>query len=173
MHRLVLKEHSSVPTIFFTPFLSFEHKFLLDFDVFYFCYKSELNWKISILMKNNSYVSQCFLWFMVVFLQGSMLGFTQQASATKQPAFPASNTYVNATVTAKLIPAEGNTWGYDIYVEGKRFIHQASKPGFPGNRGFDTQAQAQKVADLVIQKIKQGQMPPNVSVEEMKKLKAL
>ena len=43
----------------------------------------------------------------------------------------------------------------------------------PGNEGFKTKADAEKVAQLVITKIKKGEMPPTVSVEEMKKLKVV
>lgn len=100
-------------------------------------------------------------------------GQAPQSSAAQQPAFPSANAYANANITSKIIPSEGHTWGYDIYVEGKRFIHQLSKPGLPGNGGFATKAQAQKVADIIIQKLKKGQMPPSVSVEEMKQVKAL
>jgi hypothetical protein len=99
------------------------------------------------------------------------LGQTAQKGAT--PSFPAGNAYAKANITTKIIPAEGNTWGYDILIEGERFVHQSSKPGLPGNRGFATKAKAQKVADLVVAKIKKGQMPPSVSIEEMKQLKSI
>lgn len=101
------------------------------------------------------------------------LGLFAQQSPAKQPAFPAANAYAKATISSKIIPSGGNTWGYDILVEGKRFIHQPSKPGLPGNQGFASQEKAQKVADLMIQKIKRGEMPPGVSIEEMKKLNAI
>lgn len=105
-------------------------------------------------------------------LYGSSL-LAQQAPVGKQPSFPAANAYAQANITAKIIPAEGNTWGYDILVEGERFIHQPSKPGLPGNRGFATKEKAQKVANLTIQKMKKGEMPPSVSIAEMKQLKAI
>ena len=41
----------------------------------------------------------------------------------------------------------------------------------PGNEGFKTKADASKVAQLVIGKIKKGEMPPTVTIEEMQKLK--
>jgi hypothetical protein len=102
---------------------------------------------------------------------GAALGQTAQKEA--KPSFPAGNAYAKANITTKIIPAEGNTWGYDILIEGERFVHQSSKPGLPGNRGFATKAKAQKVADLVVAKIKKGQMPPSVSIEEMKQLKSI
>lgn len=50
-------------------------------------------------------------------------------------------------------------------------IHQPAIPGIPGNEGFKTKEAAQKVADLVVNKIKKGEMPPSVTIEELKKLK--
>jgi len=63
-----------------------------------------------------------------------------------------------------------NTFGYDISMEGKMMIHQPSIPGLPGNKGFDTKEQAEKVARLVMGKIEKGEMPPTVTTEELKNL---
>ena len=52
-------------------------------------------------------------------------------------------------------------------------IHQPVIPGLPGNKGFKTKPDAEKVAKLVIEKIRKGQMPPTVTTEEMKKLKVI
>jgi hypothetical protein len=79
----------------------------------------------------------------------------------------------NATYTYKVIQAPRNTYGYDIFSDGKLMIHQPSVPGEPGNNGFKTQKSAETVAKLVIEKIKKGEMPPTVSREEMQKLKAI
>jgi len=49
-------------------------------------------------------------------------------------------------------------------------IHQASIPGIPGNDGFKAKSDAKKVALLVIEKLKKGEMPPTVTLDEMKKL---
>lgn len=87
-------------------------------------------------------------------------GLWAQQSPNQQPAFPEADAYAKANIQAKIIPSQANTWGYDIFVEGKRFIHQPSKPGLPGNQGFATQEKARKVADLIIEKMKKGQMPP-------------
>ena len=75
--------------------------------------------------------------------------------------------------TYTIIPGINKTWGYNILVEKRLYIHQPSIPGLPGNEGFKTKAAAEKVAKLVIEKIKKGEMPPTVLIEEMKKLKVL
>lgn len=90
----------------------------------------------------------------------------------QEQASPSSlEVFKNITITSKLIPAYNNTWGYDILVESKLMIHQPAIPGIPGNEGFKTKKAAQKVADLVVNKIKKGEMPPSVTIEELKKLK--
>jgi hypothetical protein len=73
----------------------------------------------------------------------------------------------------KLIPAANNTLCYDIYSDGRLLIHQPSVPGLPGNEGFATAADAEKVARLVIQKLKNGEMPPTVTIEEMKDMRVI
>lgn len=75
--------------------------------------------------------------------------------------------------TYKVIPSSNNTWGYDIYKGKKLFIHQACKPGLPGNEGFNTKSDAKKVALLVIEKLKKGEMPPSVTSDELENLKVL
>jgi hypothetical protein len=84
-----------------------------------------------------------------------------------------SGTYKNAALSYIIIPSKNKTWGYDIYMEKRMFIHQLNAPGLPGNDGFKTKIAAGKVASLVIEKIKKGEMPPTVTIEEMKKLKVL
>ena len=80
---------------------------------------------------------------------------------------PAADTYANSKLTYKIIDATAHTYGYDVYADGRLMIHQKSIPAMPGNEGFKTKAGAEKVAQLVISKIKKGEMPPTVTVEEM------
>jgi hypothetical protein len=75
--------------------------------------------------------------------------------------------------TYKIIPSICSTWGYDIYKGEKKLIHQANIPGIPGNEGFKKKSDAEKVARLVIKKLEKGEMPPSVTIDEMKKLKVL
>ena len=72
--------------------------------------------------------------------------------------------------TFVLIPSIKGTWGYNILKNKKLFIHQTSIPGIIGNEAFKTKSDAQKVARLVIEKLKKGEMPPSVSEDELKKL---
>lgn len=84
--------------------------------------------------------------------------------------FPEASQYANTNLTYNIIDAPNNTFCYDIYSGGKLTIHQTSKPGLPGNEGFKTKEDAIKVAELVMYKIRKGEMPPTVTEAEMKEL---
>jgi hypothetical protein len=60
----------------------------------------------------------------------------------------------NAGYLYTIIPTVNNTWGYDIYLQNRLYIHQPGVPGLPGNEGFKTKTDAKKAARLVIGKIK-------------------
>ena len=87
--------------------------------------------------------------------------------------FPEAGAYANTKLTYKIIDAPNHTFCYDVYADGRLLFHQTSIPAMPGNEGFKTKGDAEKVAELVIDKIKKGEMPPTVSVEEMQKLKVI
>lgn len=70
----------------------------------------------------------------------------------------------------QLIKGESGGFGYDIYVNGTLFIHQARIPCLQGKKGFKTKADARKVANLVMTKIKNGLNPPTVTISDMQKL---
>ena len=86
---------------------------------------------------------------------------------TSQETKPKENPYANAEITTKIIPSANNTFGYDILLYGKPLVHQPNIPGLPGNEGFTTQERAQKVADFVVKKIRNNEMPPTVSMEDL------
>jgi hypothetical protein len=73
----------------------------------------------------------------------------------------------------KIIYSLDNTWGYDILKDNKMLIHQTSIPSIGGNGGFKSKSDAEKVAQLVIEKLKKGDMPPSVTKVELNSLKVL
>ena len=87
--------------------------------------------------------------------------------------FPKASAYANTKLTYKVIDAPKQTHGYDVFADGRLMIHQTSAPALPGNEGFKTEEDATKVALLVIDKIKKGEMPPTISIDEMKQLKVI
>lgn len=58
-------------------------------------------------------------------------------------------------------------YGYDIYDNDKRLIHQLNIPGEPGIDGFVSEEEAQRVAALVVEKMKAGGGFPTVSHIEL------
>ena len=102
-------------------------------------------------------------------------GFEPNIIPTKQKAtqFPAGDAFKNANITYQLIPGTNNTWGYNILVNKRIMIKQPTPPSLPGNNGFATRKGAEDVAMLVIAKMKKGEMPPTVTIDEMKKIKAI
>jgi Domain of unknown function (DUF4907) len=65
----------------------------------------------------------------------------------------------------------GNYWGYDICKDNKLLIHQPNIPAIEGDRGFSSEQKAISVANLMIQKLQNGIMPPTLSIEELDSLK--
>lgn len=61
-------------------------------------------------------------------------------------------------------------WAYQIRQNGKLIIDQPTIPGRPGTAGFQTQADAQKVAELVTTKLKAKEFPPSVSEADLQNL---
>jgi hypothetical protein len=72
-----------------------------------------------------------------------------------------------------IIKADSSSYGYSIYANGCLFIRQNTIPAVAGTRGFADTATAAATARLVIQKIKQGEMPPSITIDELKKIKAI
>ena len=80
------------------------------------------------------------------------------------------NPYRDAAITTRLIPGAHQTHGYEVLVNGRVLVSQPSIPGIAGNRGFRTPKQARRVAALVAGKLRNNQMPPTVSAEELQRL---
>lgn len=85
----------------------------------------------------------------------------------------AQNSTSQGKLTYQVFENKDKSFGYKILRDGKPMINQESIPAVPGNNGFPKMQQAEKMANLVIQKINQGIMPPTVSVAEVDSIKAL
>jgi len=97
----------------------------------------------------------------------------RSAKESEVVAISADNPYRDTDIKAVVIPTENNTFGYDIYMYDAMFIHQPSRPGLPGNPGFATEEDARKVAELVIKKIRNNEMPPTITIDELRELGVL
>jgi len=77
---------------------------------------------------------------------------------------------VENRIEAKLFSIADTGWGYNIFINGKLYIHQPHIPAISGNKTFKNQEAANKTAELVIKKIKNNLMPPSVSIHELDSL---
>jgi hypothetical protein len=88
-----------------------------------------------------------------------------------------NNSATESSAMAKkgMVPVNGSTfktengWGYNITVDNKLFIKQTEIPVVEGNKGFATEEDAAKVAQLVINKIAKNESPA-VKKEDLEKL---
>ena len=106
-----------------------------------------------------------FMLFIVTSLPRTSLS-ADQASG-KEEVKEQKKPYANAELTIKIIPSANNTFGYDILLYGRPFVHQPCIPGLPGNEGFTTKERAESVAEFVVKKIRNNEMPPTVTIEDL------
>jgi hypothetical protein len=107
--------------------------------------------------------------FMLVIFAGLPGASISADEAVKQQ----ENPYTNAEITIKIIPSANNTFGYDILLYGRPMVHQPNIPGLPGNEGFTTKEKAQAVAEFVVKKIRNNEMPPTVTIEDLNNMSVL
>jgi len=121
-------------------------------------------------LKLATLIVPCWMSMTMLFAQVPSAPAQPESSAAK---FPEASAYANTKLTYKIIDAPKQTYGYDVFADGRLMIHQTNAPALPNNAGFKTKADATKVALLVIEKIKKGEMPPTISIDEMKKLRVI
>lgn len=127
-------------------------------------------------MKKNLRILNPYSFFFFLLLTLSSKNLCGQKATSNAPSdikFPEAGKFKSTEITYKIISVAQNTFCYDIFSDGKLLIHQPSVPGMPGNKGFKNKESAVKVAQLVITKIKNGEMPPTITTDELKKLKAV
>jgi hypothetical protein len=73
-------------------------------------------------------------------------------------------------ISFKIFEVENKQFGYDIFVDGKIYIHQPHIPSIPGNKGFESKEDAIKVAELIKNKIENKIIPPTTSKAELDSL---
>ena len=120
-------------------------------------------------MRNNKMITAIFLAVLfIVFIFADLPGTVLSADAPAgKTVKEQKNPYANAEITIKIIPAANNTYGYDILLYGRPLVHQPNIPGLPGNDGFSTKERAQTVAEFVVKKIRNNEMPPTVTIEDL------
>lgn len=109
--------------------------------------------------------------FVFIALPGTSM--SAEESAGKEVTQQRKNPHANAEITTKIIPSVNNTFGYDILLYGRPLVHQTTIPGLPGNEGFKTREKAQTVAEFVVKKIRNNEMPPTVTIEDLNNIGVL
>jgi len=80
-------------------------------------------------------------------------------TAIKEPSFSSDNMEVRIFEVKDSI-GKSLGWGYDIYVDNKKTIHQPMIPAIQGNRAFKTESDAKKTGLFALSKmIKEGTLP--------------
>lgn len=121
----------------------------------------------------------CFtILFVIIILTGiSETGLSGDNTNSRQPLQKGKteqkNLYANAEITIKIIPSVKKTFGYDIFLYGKPFVHQPNIPALPGNEGFTSPVKAKKVAEFVVKKIRNNEIPPTVTIDDLNKMDVL
>jgi hypothetical protein len=111
----------------------------------------------------------------ITFISFSFLHFVLPSNLDSTANLNSDNNIVQTfsdSIYYKTIKTE-NGWGYDIYLNGKLYVHQPNIPAVSGNNGFVSEEYAAKVAEFVIEKIRKHILPPTVSVFELDSLKVL
>lgn len=125
---------------------------------------------------NNStppvFFAALFVLFIFAGLPGTSTSIFAEDAAGKEVA-QQKNPYSDAEITIKIIPAAKNTFGYDILLYGKPLVHQPNIPGLPGNEGFNAKERAKTVAEFVVKKIRNNEMPPTVTIEDLNNMGVL
>lgn len=82
---------------------------------------------------------------------------------------PSSNktTPIDSKVIEYVVFETEHGYGYKIYIDGKLSINQPNIPALQGTAGFESEADASRIAELAVSKIKKGIMPPTITLEEL------
>jgi hypothetical protein len=107
----------------------------------------------------------------VLFMLFILTGLPGTSLSADKPSSPEAkqqeNPYAKAEIAIQILPSVNNTFGYDILLYKRPLVHQPNAPGLPGNEGFATKERAQTVAEFVVKKIRNNEMPPTVTIEDL------
>ena len=98
------------------------------------------------------------------------------ADRNEQPAPAETRTHSNTVQPAPEIRYDCKTFdtdggfGYDIYINGHVFVHQEHIPAVSGVHPFATESDAWLVGSMAVEKMKQGIVPPTISIQDMQSL---
>lgn len=121
-------------------------------------------------MRNNTSTTHIFLVILLIIVTvtcHTVTSISADEAANKKEVKEQKNPYADAEITIMIIPSSNNTFGYDILLYKRPLVHQPNIPGLPGNDGLTTWERAQTVAEFVVKKIRNNEMPPTVTIEDL------
>ena len=95
---------------------------------------------------------------------------TTQTNVPAAPSFDMGNLEMKTFEVKDTLSGKSLGWGYDIYVDGHKTIHQPILPGIAGNNSFKTEEQAKKTGLFVLEKMKKAGTLVAITPEELDKL---
>ncbi|UII32144.1 DUF4907 domain-containing protein [Fulvivirga ulvae] len=98
---------------------------------------------------------------------------TALAACSRVENAPLISAHKGTSGEIKIIENNDGSFGYEIWLNGKRKIIQPTIPAIHGHRGFLSELSARKTAELMVNKIESGEMPPSITLEELTQLGAL
>ena len=82
-----------------------------------------------------------------------------------------SNYLIEKKYKVEVFKIDGdNLFGFNIYEENKKIIHQEIIPCLSGNRNFSSKKDAGAVGNLMMLKIKNGNFPPSITKHDLDSL---
>ncbi len=78
--------------------------------------------------------------------------------------------FIKADLKIVIINVADKRYGYQIISDGNMLIEEKSIPAIAGYIGFINEEEARRVAEFALQRIKAGEMPPSISIEDLKRL---
>ncbi len=80
---------------------------------------------------------------------------------------------ISPQYSVEIFNTNENEFGYDILVNGMKYIHQPHIPAIEGMEGFKSKEDAEKTAAFIIERIKNNIIPPTISKAELDSLGVL
>ncbi len=95
---------------------------------------------------------------------------TETSDTPQPPTFSSQSFEVKTFEIKDTVSGKSLGWGYDIYVDGKRNIHQPILPGVAGNKHFSSEEHATITGTFAVNKMKQTGGLPTITIKELDSL---
>lgn len=100
----------------------------------------------------------------------SSAGIVESSNTPQPPSITSQSLELKTFEIKDTVSGKSLGWGYDIYVDGKRNIHQPILPGVPGNQHFSSEKDATITGTFAVNKMKQTGGLPTITIKELDSL---